>query len=265
MTTTFSSRCTPAAWAIALLAVACVAAGAQEPTELPFGPGERLVYEARARGMLSGRAELWVEGPVDVRGVSALLLRFSFNTKIGPLGVSDETWSWIDPARMATLRYEKYERRLLARHAEAVEMDASGEGWHDADGRRGTTASRTPLDELSFIYALRTLALPLDSTLRLDRHFDAGRNPTLVRFLGYDTLTTPAGTFVTREVEMRVRDVRHYRGEGVIRLSFSDDPCRRPVRIVSEIPDAGRVVLTLVGATPALSRCSPRALAAGAP
>jgi hypothetical protein len=227
---------------------------------LRFITGERLTYDARA-GMASGRAEMWVEGPVEIRGVSALLLRFTFNAKVGPFGVSDETSSWIDPVKMATLRFEKRERHLLARHAEEVDVDGPGQTWRAADGRTGSTASTAPLDELSFIYALRSLPLPADAAVQLDRHFDADRNPTIVRFIRHDTITTPAGTFATREVEMRVRDTRHYQGEGVIRFSFSDDICRRPVRIVSTIPGAGRVVLTLASASPAPAECAGRVLA----
>jgi hypothetical protein len=55
---------------------------------------------------------------------------------------------------------------------------------------------------------------------------------------------------------MRVRDSRHYRGEGVIRFAVSDDRCRLPVRIESAIPDAGKVVLTLTDAGSSL--CGPR-------
>jgi hypothetical protein len=58
---------------------------------------------------------------------------------------------------------------------------------------------------------------------------------------------------------MRVRDTRNYKGEGVIRFSFSDDACRRPVRIESTIPGAGRVVMTLESAAPVIPGCEPGA------
>ena len=71
-------------------------------------------------------------------------------------------------------------------------------------------------------------------------------------------VTTPAGTFNTREIEMRVRDRRRYRGEGLIRIALSDDRCRRPVRIESAIPGAGTVVMTLIAAEPIIAACVPR-------
>jgi hypothetical protein len=247
--------------AVVACALASSVLGAQAPAPLPFAVGERLTYEARAGRLLSGRAEMWIEGPVDVRGVSTIVLRFAFTTKVGPFGVSDQTTSWWDPLRMATLRFEKRERHLLDRHTEEVDIDRGSGHWRAADGREGNSPSQAPLDELSFIYLIRTLDLVRDSTLRLERHFDVDRSPTTVRLIGRDTVMTPAGTFATREVEMRVRDTQHYRGEGIIRLSLSDDACRRPVRIESSIPGAGNVVMTLLAASPAVVGCGPRIVA----
>lgn len=237
-------------------AALCVLMGArsvpaQDSIPLPFGAGERLEYETRAGRVASGRAVMWVEGPVDVDGVAALVMRFTFDTKVGPLVVSDRTTSWWDPRRRATLRFEKRERHLLQKHVEAVAIDPATGRWRADDGREGTSPSDAPLDELSFIYVLRTLALDGDAALHLERHFDPARNPTTIRLVGRDTVATPSGTYATRELEMRVRDGRHYRGEGVIRFSLSDDPCRRPVRIVSDIPGAGHVVMMLAAASPA--------------
>jgi hypothetical protein len=112
---------------------------------------------------------------------------------------------------------------------------------------------------------VRTFALPDGTSLVLDRHFDPDRSPTTLRSLGSGTVTTKAGVFPTREVEMRVRDARNYKGEGVIRFSLSDDACRRPIRIESSIPGAGTVVLTLASAAPVIVGCAPRLLAARAP
>lgn len=230
-----------------------VSADARAP--LPFAVGERLVYEAHAGPGLNGEAEMWIEGPQMVRGTSTMVLRFKFAARVGFLRVADNTTSWLDPVRMASLRFVKEERRLLARRSEDVTMDPSTRQWTAADGRTGTSPTDLPLDELSFIYAVRTFSITGDSALVLDRHFDADRSPTTLRSRGGATITTPAGVFATHEVEMRVRDARNYRGEGVIRFSLSDDPCRRPVRIESRIPGAGTVVLSLASAFPALAAC----------
>ncbi|MDB4899204.1 MAG: hypothetical protein JWN53_1012 [Gemmatimonadetes bacterium] len=229
---------------------------------LPFAIGERLVYEAHAGPGLNGQAEMWIDGPEQVRGTSTMVLHFTFAARVGFLRVADNTTSWLDPVRMATLRFAKEERHLLAHRSEDVTIDPLSRKWTTADGQEGTSTTDSPLDELSFIYAVRTLSIPDDGELVLDRHFDPERSPTTLKSLGRDTITTPAGVFATREVEMRVRDARNYKGEGVIRFSLSDDECRRPVRIQSRIPGAGTVVLALKSAQPMIASCQPRVLAA---
>ena len=220
----------------------------QEPSfALPFSVGERLVYEGRVRG-IGGRGTMWIDGPVEVRGIQTFELHFDFTARVGPVSVTQRSTSWLDPERMAAMRFEKRERHPLARREEAVELFPEERRWRDKRGEVGTSPTNAPLDELSFIYFVRTLPFASDSTLRFARHFDVERSPTLIRFLGREQVDTPAGSFATVVVEMRVRDPQHYKGEGTIRFSISDDRCRLPVRIESNIPDAGTVVLTLADA-----------------
>ena len=236
---------------LALVIAAVVSLGAalpaQESGELPFRIGERLVYEGRVRG-ISGRGTMWIAGPVDVRGVPTYELHFDFLARVGPLSVSQKSTSWLDPERMAAMRFEKRERHLLARREESFELFPDERRWRAKDGESGASPTAAPLDELSFIYFIRTLPFSSDSTLSFARHFDADRSPTTVRVLGREQVETRAGSFGTVVVEMRVRDPQHYKGEGRIRFSISDDNCRLPVRIESNIPDAGTVVLTLTDA-----------------
>jgi hypothetical protein len=220
---------------------------AQGTPALPFAVGERLVYDGKVRG-IGGRGTMWIQGPVDVRGVNTFELHFDFSARVGPLTVSQKSTSWLDPERMAAMRFEKRERHLLVRREESVEMFPDERRWRARDGETGASPTNAPLDELSFIYFVRTLPLTSDSTLRFARHFDLNRSPTLIRVLGREQVNTPAGSYGTVVVEMRVRDPEHYKGEGTIRFSISDDRCRLPVRIESNIPDAGNVVLTLADA-----------------
>ncbi|HEX7981330.1 MAG TPA: DUF3108 domain-containing protein [Gemmatimonadaceae bacterium] len=227
---------------VATTAFAPVATAQESP--LPFAVGERLEYVGKVRG-ISGKGSMWIDGPVLVRGVSTYELHFDFTARVGPMSVTQRTVSWLDPERMAVMRFAKHERRLLARHEEDVELFPTERRWRAKDGESGESPTDAPLDELSFIYFIRTLPLGADSTFSFSRHFDAQRSPTTVRVLGHELITTFAGPVPTTVVEMRVRDPEHYRGEGTIRFSISDDPCRIPLRIESTIPDAGTVVLTL--------------------
>ena len=230
------------------------AARAAEPrwdgSRLPFGAGERLTYSVRIAGTgAAGRGVMTVTGPVDLRGVEVLLLRSEMKAGVGPFTGVGRTQSWLDVGRMAALRFVKDERRVLARRRESVDVFPETQRWQAADGSTGATPSSAPLDELSFIYFIRTLPLTADTAFEVSRHFDAARNPVGLRILARETITTKAGQFATVLVEMRVKDPHTYQGEGVIRINFTDDACRLPVRIESTIPEVGRTVLTLESAT----------------
>ena len=212
----------------------------------PFYVGERLEYAVRLSGVgLKGKGAMWTDGPAMVRGVETWVLHFGFKAKLGPVKVSDMTESWLDPRAMAALRFVKRERHPFSSMDEDIAMFPAEKRWSAADGRKGDAITDAPLDELSFIYFLRTIPLAADSVYRFDRHFDAQRNPTTVKVVRRESLNVGAGTFAAVLVEMRVRDPARYRGEGVIRIHFSDDARRLPLRIESTLPVAGTAVLTL--------------------
>lgn len=220
-------------------------APAQERSH-PFQPGEALTYQVRVSRVGDvGTGRMWIEGPMIEGHTLVWRLRFEMEAGRGPIRASDRTSSWLDPVRFGIVRFEKVERHVLSRSSERVTIERETNRWSDAEGRSGPLGSDAPLDELSFIYLLRTMPLDSGATIRLDRHFDADRNPTIVRVVGRDTLTTPAGIFRTRVIEMEVRDPKRYRGTGIIRIHMDEGSCRMPVRIESRMPVLGITTLTL--------------------
>jgi hypothetical protein len=215
----------------------------------PFPVGEALEYSVHvARGGDVGKGQMRVEGPVMEQGVRTWRLVFDMDAGKGPVRAVDKTTSWLDPARFAVLRFEKTERHPLSRSEERVTMDLAAGTWHEQSGTRShRLGSPLPLDELSFIYFLRTIPLDRDTTFRFDRHFDADRNPTMVYVKGEELIETPVGIFRTRVVEMHVRDPKRFRGTGVIRFNIDIADCHVPVRIRSSMPLLGATTLTLIG------------------
>lgn len=218
---------------------------AAQTVELPFAVGERLEYRVSTGKLGSiGQGVMTVEGPVEIRGTSTIVLRSDIHARVGFFKSTERSESWIDPVRMASLRYSKRVKGPFSGDDQRVELFADHR-WEDQRGRSGESPTAQPLDELSFIYYLRTIPLDADSENRVVRHYDRERNPITVRVLGRDTVRTKAGTFPTILVEMRVKDPQRYGGEGVIRIQFSDDAHRYPVRIESSVPVLGTAVLTL--------------------
>lgn len=242
----FSARLGAGLLALTLAVTPAVVLAQSTTDSLPFGVGERLTYRARvAKVGRVGKAVMWIDGPTEIRGISAYVLRFDFSARVGPVKAEDRTESWLDPRRMASLKFHKHERHPLSRHDERVEMFPDQRRWEGKDGQGGESLTDAPLDELSFMYFIRTLPLTADTVFSFNRHFDAARNPTTVRVVRREVVRTEAGDFETVLLEMRVRDPRRYRGEGVIRISLTDDERRLPVRIESAMPVIGTAVLTL--------------------
>ena len=234
---------------LAFALVSASIAGAQAPDTLPFGKGELLTFGVRASKFGKvGHAVMSVTGPVTVRGVETMLV--SFNTHLGVLFMksSDDSRSWIDPQRMTSLRFERHERRPFSSEDDSVEIYPDLHYWSGTHGDSGSTTGAAPLDELSFVYFLRTVSLVPDSTYAFDRHYDKRRIPTTVRFVKRETLRTPAGEFDTVELEMRSKDGVDYKDEWVLRLWISEDRCRLPVRMESTVAVLGTGVMTLESA-----------------
>jgi hypothetical protein len=227
---------------------------------LPFGVGEALTYRAQA-GRLGtiGRGTMSITGAERLRGRVVLQLCFDFSGRVGPARVSDHTTSLLDPRRMASLRYNKRERSPIFSATEAVEIYPDEQRWEGASDS-GATPSEAPLDELSFLYYVRTLPLAAGESHTLRRHFDAERNPVEIRVVGREQVRVPAGEFATVVVEMRVPDRRQKSGTSLVRLFLTDDARRVPVRIESRMPVVGTTVLLLeshAGAGGALAQMKP--------
>jgi len=215
----------------ALLSVGVFTVGpATTASQLPFVPGE---------------ASMWIEGPVDVRGTSTYLLRFDSRVRIALLSGVSSSSSWFDPEAGSSLRFRKSERSPLGRATESVEMFPATRSWTGADGTTGVSPQGSPLDELSFIYFIRTLPMVAGEPRRYDRHFDAARDPVIIQVVRPEVIPTALGEVRTMLVEMRVRDPKHYKQDGIIRFNISNDACRLPVRIESTMPVIGKAVLTM--------------------
>lgn len=228
----------------------------QQAAALPFAPGERLTYAGHARMGVSGKGTISIDSPTQFRGTTIWVLHSDMRGTLGPISAKEQNASWLNPATMTSLRYTSSAKHLLKRSNDAVDIFAEEQRWKGARGLEGILVTAAPLDELSFLFFLRTLPLLSDTALTFSRHFDEARNPTLVRVVGREEVEVGAGRFHAIVVEMRVRDARRYRGEGVIRIYLSDDRCRLLLRLESKVPGAGSATLGLTAYEGAQGECT---------
>jgi Protein of unknown function (DUF3108) len=210
---------------------------AQPGGRVPFGPGEELVFKVQSsRFGTIGRAMMRVSADT-LRGRDVYLLAFDMAAKVVLFKATDRTRSWVDAADFTTLRYTKRESSPLMKREEDVDVFPEEHRWQTPNG---TFLSEThePLDELSFLYFIRTLPLDSGAVYSFDRHFDPARNPVVISVMSRDT-----GVIA---VEMKVKDPRQSSGVSVIRLSLTDDEYRLPLRLESAMGIGGTMTMTLV-------------------
>ncbi len=200
------------------------------PAAVPFRVGEVLTYKASFGGIPAGGARMEVAGIDTVRGRAAYHLVFSIDGGIPLFRVHDRYESWIDVVTLASLRHvQQISEGRYKRHT-VYEIFPERAQYQRNDEPMQTSVSR-PLDDASFIYAVRAEALRPGVTKRDDRYFRPDRNPVILAGLRLDTITVDAGTFPTVVVRPTIRAKGLFSEGGEAQVWFSDDAARIPVQL----------------------------------
>jgi len=214
---------------------------------VPFGPGEYLKYDVRL-GALGRRGE----GYMQVVGLDSLRGRTTYHVAMAIEGgllfakVNDHYQSWFDVANLVTFRFIQdvdeinYERY---RHWELYPEEKRFERVDN--GNSGDIPTDQPLDDVSFLYFVRTLPLQVGDEYSFDRYFREGGNPVVIKVLRRDTVTVPAGTFNTVVVQPIIQTKGLFGEGGEAEIHFTDDQRRLMVLMRSKVPLVGALSLHL--------------------
>ena len=80
-----------------------------------------------------------------------------------------------------------------------------------------------PLDDGSFIYAVRAAAVKVGETRQENRYFRPDRNPVVFAGLRKETVSVPAGTYTAVVVAPTIRTKGMFAEGGEAQVWFSDD------------------------------------------
>ncbi len=222
-----------------LLSHALVLAGL--PGVPPFDVGETLRYDAKLGYFPVGTATVAVSRTTQERGIAAYV--FTMAGQGGPPGwrVRYDLTSWVDSRRFNSLRFH---RRLLqgGKLNENEYLILPDSGRYRQVGVTGEwVAPPGPLDELAFLYFLRSTPLELGRSYSFSRYFKTGYNPVQVKVAdAAETVTMPDGkTAAALPVEVTSRGM-------VMKVWLTDDAQRLPVQLEVPLP-FGVVSLLLTG------------------
>lgn len=206
----------------------------------PFAVGETLQYEARLGMFPIGTASVTVTRMARERGVEAFV--FNATGQGGPPGLRAryELTSWVAATAFNSLRFN---RRLVQGNSvneEHYQIVPDSSRYRIEGKPQDWAAPSNPLDELAFLYYLRTMPMKVGSSYQIPRYFKTGYNPIQVRVVARDIAQLPSGKSVpVLVVEASSRGT-------TVGVRFTDDAQRLPVQLDLPLP-YGAVTLALIG------------------
>jgi hypothetical protein len=227
---------------LALVAAAGLLVPGAPPT-YPFKVGETLRYTATLGQLPIGEASLAVTGLARERGAETFVLAAAGEGGPPGLGVTYRLTSWVGTERFTSRKFYRRitqagrvtdEKFLIIPDSGRVRQEGRPEVW-------GTTAE--PLDELAFLYFLRTVPLEVGRSYAWSRYFHTSYNPIRAQVLRRESLSLPDGRTVACFV------VRLSARQAASEVWLSDDASRLPVQLRGQLP-FGQVTLRLAEIQP---------------
>lgn len=200
----------------------------------PFAPGEKLTFSIRYGMIRAGTAELEVSEGEDSSWV--LTSRAQTNSFFDVFfKVRDQIRTWIDPATMSSLRFEKHLREGKYSDDELVVFDHdAGYAVYEEDG---TKVPITPdvRDVLSTFFYVRTARLPIRDRIEMTYHSSKKNWPIHVDIHQVETVKVPAGEFRCIVIEPFLSTVGVFKQAGRLRIWVTADARRMPVKLESKV------------------------------
>ncbi len=198
---------------------------------VPFNVGEELTYKATFGGIPAGTARMRVDGIEMVRGRPAYHVVFTIDGGVPLFRVRDRYESWIDVQTLASLRHRQ--QISEGRYKRTTSYEIYPERGTYEEGDSVYTSVSQPLDDGSFIYAIRVAGIRVGETRRDDRYFRPDRNPVVLTGLRNETVRVGAGNFATTVVRPSIKANGIFSENGEAQVWFSQDARRYPVLVKS--------------------------------
>lgn len=204
---------------------------------VPFGVGERAQYKV-VLGIVGdvGEGNLDVVDLDTVQGRPAYELRFRLKGGVPFARVDDDFHSWLDAQTLVSRRFKQDQKEVRYERKRFFEFYPEERRWRRLDANEsGTLPTDQPLDDVSFLYYIRTLPLEMGKTYTLNRYFKEDGNPVTVKVLRRQTITVPAGRFNTIVVQPIIKTKGLFSEGGRAEVYFTDDDRRILVALKSRV------------------------------
>ncbi|MEX2608384.1 MAG: DUF3108 domain-containing protein [Gemmatimonadota bacterium] len=232
------------------------AAAYPDAAAVPFGPGEKTVYNVKygIAGTV-GEASLSVPQLAEIRGQPVYLIDFRMKASalFGALKVNDHFQSWFDVRRLHSHRYHQDVHEVNYKRVRTVDFFTDRGIWEQRqEGKEmlvGELPTDLPLDDISFLYFVRTVPLEVGRTYTFRRYWKEDGNPVTLEVLRRERVKVEAGEFDTIVVRPIIQTDGMFSEGGKAEIYFSDDERRLVVQLKTKFGPAS-VDLQLKSYTP---------------
>ena len=200
-----------------------------------FADGETLSYDVSFGKVHVGSGEMQFIGRDSVRGREVWSARLTISGGFSKVSVRDTTRSWFDSLTFNSYRFVQFlnepaghphrdmqifpERRIYRKNAEP-ELPSVAD----------------PVDDVSLVYLVRTLALEPGQCFELHRYFKPEGNPIAVHVVRRERITVPAGTFNAIVLRPEITTSGIFSQNGHAELWLTDDSTRSVLQLKSQLP-----------------------------
>jgi hypothetical protein len=210
----------------------------QGAMRVPFGPGERFVYDVRLGSLKVGSGQLEVRGLETIRERETWHTSFWFKGGTFFYRVNDLFESWIDTENFYSLRFVKQLEEGTEDRAQKYEIYPERGLYVNQRNDKPTRTLptvREPLDEGSFLYFIRTIPLKVGETYNISRYFIPDRNPVIIRVLRRESVTVPAGKFKAIVIQPVIKTPGVFSEDGHAEVWLSDDSSKIVLQLKSKL------------------------------
>jgi len=213
------------------------------PAVVPFGVGERLDYRVKFGPLRVGKAQMLVEAIESIAGHPTYHLYSVIEGSTPFYKLTDRQESWLDVYELASRRYVQDSKQGSYERYREYEFDLENRVLVHPDGATDSIPAQA-LDDCSFVYFVRSVALEVGETYEWNRYYRFDRNPVILQVLRREDVKVPAGEFATIVVRPIIKTGGLFSEGGKAEIYLTDDERRLPVKLVTKLK-VGSVILEL--------------------
>ena len=206
------------------------------PGYIPFGEGERFVYNVQYGIITAGQATLEIRNIAEYDGAMCYNIVSDARTNdvfSKVFKVRDRFVSLMDTETLLSVRYEVHLREGGFKRDEIVTFDRDSLLARYKD--KTVPIAADTQDILSSMYYLRTLPLEVGNVIAISNHTNGKNYPLLIKVLREERVKVDVGEFDCLVVEPFLKEPGLFRQKGRLTVWVTNDKNKIPVLMKSRV------------------------------